>query len=478
MSALYKQPLAIVDVETTGGSPIGNRVIDIGIIRIEEGKIIEKFQSVIDPEQHIPDFIKGLTGIGENDINHAPTFSDIAHDIHGLLKDAVFVAHNARFDYGFIKNELKRAGISYNAKCLCTVKLSRALFPRYKRHNLSTLMERFNLECEDRHRALPDAEVVADFLSHCVKKVDQEKLDRIVVSLLQTQSLPTLVPQEKIDALPQKPGVYIFYGADGDMLYIGKSRNIRQRVLSHFSGDHTSTKEMRLTQEVADIEWIETTGDLSALLLESYMIKREQPLFNRMSRRTKKLVVAREEADATGYKTLALETLNHIEEADSNVIGIYRSLSQAKKSLQELCDEHTLCPKLLSLEKGKMCFYSQLGKCKGACGAKESTLEYNIRFDTAFASRRLRTWPYSGAIVLDEKKEGSDTEGTVFIIDNWRLVKSFKYDESGEQEFLPQESVFDHDSYKILSRHILHAKRNAIKPYEHESQDLEYVNSI
>ncbi len=158
-----EESFVIVDVETTGASPLRDRIIDIGIIRIEKGEIVERYSTVIDPEKYVPPSIFSLTGISEQEIQRAPTFNDIAQDIKSLLDGAIFVAHNARFDYGFIKNELKRAGISFNAKCLCTVKLSRALFPRERKHDLSTIIERYDFTCSSRHRAMPDAEVLVDF---------------------------------------------------------------------------------------------------------------------------------------------------------------------------------------------------------------------------------------------------------------------------------------------------------------------------
>ena len=164
-----KGSFALVDVETTGGSPTRDRIIDIAIIRIEDGVVVETYQSVVDPEKYIPQSIYALTGITEADISRAPSFADIAPDVFGMLKGCIFVAHNARFDYSFIKNEFGRLDQKYSAKNLCTVKLSRKLFPKYRRHDLSTIIERHGFTCSARHRALGDAEVLVDFLAHCEK---------------------------------------------------------------------------------------------------------------------------------------------------------------------------------------------------------------------------------------------------------------------------------------------------------------------
>ncbi len=461
---------AFVDVETTGASPVYDRVIEIAIIRVENGEIVQKLHTVVDPEKHIPDTIFALTGITEREIKQAPTFNDIHREVDAILQDCIFVAHNARFDYGFLKNELKRAGIQYTAKCLCTVKLSRALFKRERRHDLSSIIERYDFKCENRHRALSDAEVLIDFINFCEKMHGQENVIKAITKSLKDSAVPAALPTGLVHTLPETSGVYIFYGEDGEKLYIGKSVNIKNRVLSHFAGDHSSGKEMRLAQEVRDIETISTSGELGALLLESHLIKKEQPLYNTLSRRSRKMIVLKEAVDQDGYKTAYLESCTENDlEADSSILGIFKSLMQAKKVLNAYAAEHSLCPKLLSLEKSvknagerKGCFYSQLGKCKGACKGTEDSIIYNTRFDVAFAERRLRQWPFSGPIMINEKNETDPSTGTAFIVDNWRLQGSFTYDDSGQKAFL-QGYAFDYDSYKILSRYILFPKKASIK---------------
>lgn len=451
---IYTKPLAIVDVETTGGSPVRDRIIEIAVIKIENGKVTKRFSTVIDPEQHIPQSIYALTGISDAEIERAPTFVSIANEIHEMLKDSIFVAHNARFDYAFVKNELKRFGISYTAKCLCTVKLSRRLFSKYRRHDLSTLIDRHGFVCEDRHRAMGDAQVVADFLTLCET---DSRYATSVSTILKNQSIPATISRDVINALPEGPGVYIFYGSDGEPLYVGKSINIKNRVMSHFAGDHSSGKEMRLAQETADIETIQTAGELSALLLESHLIKKEQPLYNRLSRHARKMVVLKEVENKNGYLEVEMQSYDSADlVASEKTIGIHKSLSQAKKALQELAKEHVLCPRLLGLEKGKgQCFYSQLGQCNGACGGREDALIYNSRFIKAFNKKRIKSWPFSGPVVIDEKFEGEKDRGIAFVVDNWCLIGSYKYEGEAKQDFLPASYAFDHDSYKILMKSIM-----------------------
>jgi DNA polymerase-3 subunit epsilon len=455
-----EKPLAIVDIETTGASPVRDRVLEIAIIRIEQGKVVETLNTVLDPECSIPVTITGLTGISEKDMKAAPTFNDISKEISRLLDGAYFVAHNARFDHSFIKAEFARLGINFSKKRLCTVALSRELFPQYKRHDLSTIIDRFSFTCENRHRAYDDAKILGDFMSHCEKLHKQEKIEEAMQKVLKRVRVPASVPLQVIENLPENPGVYIFYGEDGEILYIGKSINIKKRVISHFGND-ASSKQLRLASEVKDIEAITTAGELGALLLESHMIKKEQPLYNRLSRRTKKLVVVQEEMK-NGYKHAILQTYNTEDlEASEKVLGIFRSQSQAKKALSDTSEAYKLCPRLLSLEKGSgPCFYSQLGRCYGACGGRESDVEYNSRFDTAFKKRKIRTWPFAGPIMITEPNIEEEGKGQVFIIDNWRLTGSFSYDEAGQSPFLESDYIFDHDSYKILVQYLKNNKKS------------------
>ncbi len=470
-----ESPLAIVDVETTGGSPIRNGIIDIGIIRIEKGKVVERFQSLVDPGRSIPESIFALTGIREDDVRAAPSFNDISEEVKRLLHGAIFVAHNARFDYSFIKTEFAKLGIPFSSKRLSTVALSRALFPRYSRHDLSSIIERFDFKCDARHRALPDAEVLVDFLKYSEKFHGEETFKETVLRIVGRTRVPSGISSDLIDSLPETSGVYIFYGEGGDKLYIGKSINIRNRVMSHFSGEVGTGKEFRIAEEVRDIEAIPTSGELGALLLESYLIKKEQPLYNRMSRRSRKLVVVREEK-IKDYKHADIGTYNTEDlEQGNNIIGIFRSLSQAKKILTDYSREFSLCPRMLGLEKGKgACFYSQIGTCSGACHGKEDPHIYNERFDKAFYERRIKAWPFKGAILIDEKDHNEKGKGTAFVVDEWRLKSSFVYDDDGgKTSFLSPEHCFDYDSYRILVRHIIENKANNIKEIGKEDlQDL------
>lgn len=265
--------------------------------------------------------------------------------------------------------------------------------------------------------------------------------------------------------LPHVPGIYIFYGSEDEVLYVGKSIDIKTRVLSHFSADRRTGKERALCEANSSIEYEETSGELSALLLESIRIKELIPIYNRKLRKAKKLAVVTSTLNESGYKTATVAYRDELTEADfGSVEAVFRTASQGKASLREAVKEYQLCPKLLGVESGSgPCFQYQLGKCLGACVCKESPLTYNARFDSAFEKRRVRSWPFKGAVMLPE--DPAAEEGTVYVIDQWRIQKTLSYTADGYDEE-EVESEFDYDSYKILSRHLLRSDvRSKLVPY-------------
>lgn len=181
---LYEQNFTIVDVETTGGSPFFNRVIEIGLLRIEKGEVVEEFQTLLNPDMLIPEFITKMTGIADEDVAFAPRFADIADEILSKFENAIFIAHNSQFDYGFLKEEFRRIGYSFNLPQLCTVRLSRTLYKEYKYHNLTAIIERYNFECENRHRAFDDAKVLWNFLQHAHQNIDEAVLKKAFKQVL------------------------------------------------------------------------------------------------------------------------------------------------------------------------------------------------------------------------------------------------------------------------------------------------------
>lgn len=470
--ALRGNTYAFVDVETTGMSATHGHIIEIGIIRVEDGVITDTYQTLIQPNRPLLPIITDITGIRDSDLEDAPVFEHVSGRIQELLEGAIFVAHNAGFDYAFVKSEFQRLGIRWNAKSLCTVKLSRKLYAHEKSHNLDALIARHSLAMENRHRAYDDAYALIGFMRSATAELKEAAVVEAMKSVLGHQTLPSTLDPAIVVDLPHAPGVYVFYGPEDEVLYIGKSVDIKTRVLSHFSADRRTGKERALCEATSYIEHEETSGELSALLLESMRIKELMPIYNRKLRKAKKLAVIKSSLNGNGYRTAAASYQDEIMDSDfGNTEGVFRTASQAKVSLKDAVRSHGLCPKLLGVESGTgPCFQYQLGKCVGACIGKEDADAYNKRFDAAFEKRRVRSWPFKSAVMLPE--DPTAEEGMVYVIDQWRILKTLSYTSDGYDEE-EVESEFDYDSYRILSKHLLRPDiRAKLVPYREQEIDL------
>ncbi|HYK08392.1 MAG TPA: exonuclease domain-containing protein, partial [Candidatus Eisenbacteria bacterium] len=283
-----------LDTETTGLNPRRDRIIEIGLIRVENNKEVGRFQTLLNPHTYVSPFITDITGIVGQNLENAPEFEDIAKELHEYLENAILVAHNARFDYGFLKYEFLRIGQKYTSKSLCTAKLSRILFPKYRRHNLDSIIERFNISVANRHRAFDDAMAIWEFYTKLQRDSNEKKLHDAVQFLLKHPSLPMHLRSKEIDTVSNGPGVYLFYGDNDTPLYIGKSVTVKDRIKSHFGSDHSNSREMSLSSQVKRIEVLPTSGELGALLKEAELIKKLQPVYNRKLRQARRLIIIKE----------------------------------------------------------------------------------------------------------------------------------------------------------------------------------------
>lgn len=456
--------ICYVDVETTGMRSNFDRVIEIGILRVENQKLVDTFQTLINPGDYIPPEILSMTGISMSEVENAPHFWEIKDDLLKIMQGAVFVAHNVRFDYSFLKNEFKRCGHSFSPKHFCTVKLSRSLFPTWPSHNLDSIIANMNIKCKNRHRAFDDAKVLFEFIKKVQKGIEPEVLRLALNKALKRPSVPVKLDVKVLDELPESAGVYIFYGENGVPLYIGKSINIQERVKSHFSQDIHSPIEMRISQQVESIEAIKTAGELGALLKEAYLVKKMQPLYNRKLRVSRKMVVLKASFDTNGYQKVIMEESGFIDPMEvPNILGVFRSKKQAKDFLVNLAKEYSLCEKLLGTENTKSeCFGYRLGRCKGACQNKEKAIFYNVRAMEAFYKTKLKPWPFEGSILIKEEDLMEEKEDG-FLVDKWCYLGRVT---SGEVEKYGEEYVFDLDTYKILERYLRNDKNlNSVKLY-------------
>lgn len=466
---MFDQPLVFVDIETNGLSSIRGRVIEVAAIRVEHGAVVKEFSSLVDPESDLPYFITNLTGITTNDVRHAPTFHQIASELGAVMDGAVFVAHNVRFDYSFLKQEFKRLGQQFVPKQICTVKLSHALYPYERGHKLADLIARHNLAYTSRHRAYDDAAILWQFMQHLLDTFPLDRIEAAIAQQIHRPAIPRNIAQQAVNDLPASPGVYIFEDEAGQPLYVGKSINVRQRVLDHFSRDHAQSKEFKIAQTVHHVRSEQTSGELSALLLESRLVKDLQPVFNRQLRRMSKLLLVKQVVDDGGYITVELEESSAIDPVSAGLIlAVYPSRMRAKDALSELTKTFDLCPKLLGLEKIRgACFSYQLHKCRGACVGKETAENYNQRLLTAFEHQRIRAWPYKGPMLVEEQHAGQAYYG--IVVDKWCILSEITQEPFCEPVIKAHDFAFDLDTYKILQTYLTHKLRHLnIKPLTHQ----------
>ena len=414
--------LAFVDVETTGSSPERERVTEVGIVAVDfdgdEQRVIE-WSTLVNPGVPIPPEIQWLTGITNDMVRSAPSFAEVAQAVYDRLDGAVFVAHNARFDYGFLRAEFSRAGLAFNARTLCTVRLSRFLYPDRTPHSLDALIERFSLPCPDRHRALGDARVLWKWVQRLADRHPAAELELAVAAILRRPSLPSHLPPDALEALPHAPGVYLFFGLNEHPIYIGKSVDLRVRVGSHFNSEHRVTRELRLSQEVHRLEWEETAGEFGALLRESELVKTRLPAHNVALRRKLNQVMF---ALGEGGRPTFVKCTLFSPASEGNFYGPFSSRASARRYLLDLAAEQSLCLKMMRLEgrgsRDGPCFARQLHRCGGACLGLESADQHADRVAAALADRLLPVWPWSGAIALVERNEGRSREA-FHVFDRW-----------------------------------------------------------
>ena len=465
-NALFDGPVAFVDVETTGGHPAWHRVTDIAIVAMQAGEIEWEWHTLVNPGVSIPPSIQQLTGISNEMVAEAAPFEELAGEIAERLAGRRFVAHNARFDYGFVRAEMRRAGRTFTAPLACTVRLSRELYPEERRHNLDSIMARHGLECATRHRALPDAQVLAQFWQRLRTAWPLERLDEALERVGQRPSLPSQLPADLLDDLPESAGVYRFHGEQDALLYVGKANNLRERVLSHFMSASRDAKSQRLCTQVRRIEWTETAGELGALLLESKLVRTRQPVYNRRLRGNAE-VWSWQFTDS--LEPPRLQPLSGPLPGEGDFFGLYPTARQARTALTSLAREQRLCLRLLGLEAGGggSCFGYQVGRCAGACVGAESPAKHALRAKLALAPLKLRAWPYPGPVAVEEK----DALG----VRHWHVIDGWQYLGTQVLEAGPDHAVtldskregFDADTYRILVRHLKPGARG-VRPWPPE----------
>lgn len=471
----------LLDLETTGGNPLDCRITEIAAVRIENGREVARWSTLVNPGTRIPPLIQNLTGISNAMVADAPGFDEVGATLLKLLDGAVLVAHNVRFDHGFLLNEYARMDVALRVKTLCTVRLSRKLYPQHKSHGLDAIMQRHGLTTLSRHRAMGDVDLVQGFLQVATQELGADQVSQQALLLMQgSAALPPHL-ETNVSDMPDTVGVYLFYGEDIETaeqgasapaksthstktpqipLYIGKSIKLRSRVMSHFQAAGREAREMRIAQEIRRVEWIETAGELGALLLEARLVKEMQPLLNRQLRRERTLCAWRLDENPSARPLMTLVTQVRGDELQprefGQMYGVYRSRNQALSGLRELADAHGLCHQALGLESGKSrCFAHQIGRCKGVCCGGEKPELHHLRLKLALKQQQLRVWPHAGKIGLRE--HNAQTGRTdMHVFDQWCHLATVQ-NEAELDEVIGSNSglAFDLDTYRLLLKHLV-----------------------
>ena len=442
---------AFVDLETTGTSARDDRITEIGIVRVDDDGAslrVTEWSSLVDPEVPIPPAIQALTGITDAMVARAPSFSTLAADVRSLLEGCVFVAHNARFDYGFLKHAFARLERAFSARVLCTVRLSRRLFPEAEAHGLDALIARHAIPVSERHRALGDARAIWWFVERLYRDEASERVDAAIRRILRVPSLPPQLSPDAIDVLPEAPGVYLFYGDNPLPLYVGKSVNLRERVAAHFSQDWRSETDLRLSREIRRIEHQRTAGELGALLREATLVKALLPAHNRALRRKEEAGIARWRGAAPTF--VPAPGVGRGELADA--YGPFASRASFRAALRALCAEHRLCARRLGVERGTHgpCFARQLKRCNGVCIGEESTGDHDARAAAAFAPLAIPAWPLPGFGCV---REACDEQVDVHVFRDWCFLGTARNDaDLVELVQCPPRASFDLDVTRLLLR--------------------------
>lgn len=369
---MESQNYAIIDIETTGLSPSAEKITEIAIIIHDGKKVVEEFSTLINPERKIPYRITQITGINSKMVDDAPKFYEIAKQIVELTEDKVIIGHNVRFDYGFIRSEFKSLGYDFKRQTLDTIKLARKLIPGKPSYGLGKLCKSLGIENPNRHRALGDA-IATKTLFELLLSIDNNP-ENLNLTGVQSDLSKSLVLN-----LPKEAGVYYFYDNRDDLIYVGKSINIHDRVMSHLN-NNLHKKAIEMKSAIADVKYTVTGSELIALLLESSEIKTKQPIYNRAQRRTFFNYGLYSFFDEKGY--LNLKVMKIVTELSP--IYTYSSLQEGKEHMERLSEEYGLCQKLSGLyDNSGACFYYQIHQCEGACIGKEEAEEYNKKVTLA-----------------------------------------------------------------------------------------------
>ncbi|WP_405572674.1 exonuclease domain-containing protein [Winogradskyella sp. Asnod2-B02-A] len=398
---------AILDIETTGGKYNEEGITEIAIYQFDGHKVTDQFISLVNPEREIQPFVVNLTGINSNMLKNAPKFYEVAKRIVEITEDCIIVAHNSSFDYRILKTEFKRLGFPFKRKTLCTVELSKQLIPDMASYSLGKLTRALGIPMSDRHRANGDAMATVKLFKMLLAK----DLDKVIVKdaiKVEQKSKMASNLNSIIEEMPSDTGVYYIHNSDGDIIYIGKSNNIRKRIIQHFTG--TNSKSKKIQRLVSTVTYEKTGSELAALLKESAEIKKNKPIFNRALRRTIFTHALYSSIDDNGYINLTIDKSNR----EETPITTFSTRASGKHFMFKVVDQYHLCQKLTGLYNTKTsCFKYDVKECEGACINEEPVEIYNKK-----VTRLIEKYSYDSKDILIIDKGRTIEEKCAFLIEN------------------------------------------------------------
>lgn len=393
---------AIVDIETTGGYASNNDVTEVCIVLHDGQQVIDRFETLVKPAVSIPYYIQSLTGITHTLVASAPSFEEVAPKIFSLLQGKVFIAHNVNFDYSFLKHHLLQAGFDLHCQKLCTVRLSKQVFPGLPSYSLGNLCRHFGIPIRNRHRAGGDTEATVRLFERILLNDGHIHIAEFLKKASREQSLPPHLPKEQVLNLPYTPGVYYFHNQQGKIIYVGKAKNLRYRVSSHFTHNGPGRQRQEFLRNVYSITYQPCSTELIAFILESIEIKRLWPQYNNSQKRFTPTYGLYKYEDGNGYFRMVIEKKNN----HLRPLYTFNQLAEGHRLLNKLVKQFNLCPKLSFLQTNEdNCTGMAEAYCYGACTKKETPQEYNLRLQNAveYLEKMLPTFA-----VLDEGKHAAE----------------------------------------------------------------------
>ena len=376
---------AVVDIETTGGNASQGSITEIAILITDGKQILDRYNSLVNPMRPIPLFIEKLTGINDEMVKTAPVFGDLANEIHSMLQDKIFVAHNVNFDYSFISHQLSQHGFKINNKKLCTVRLSRKIFEDLPSYSLGNLCRSLNIGIKERHRAMGDAEATTHLFHKLLENDTQQHVESMLKKGSKDSYLPMYLSEKDLVDMPDTPGIYYFHDTKGKVIYVGKAKRLKKRVTSHFSNNSVSKKKQELMRMVKKISYKECGNELMMTVMESIEIKRIWPLFNRSQKKFENKFGICSYVDQKGILRLGIvKKKKYIQTHTTFPMQV-----DGMRLLNRLAREHGLCPKMCFLQLETVdCLGIEEDFCSGICNHAEDISSYNTKVQNALEELR------------------------------------------------------------------------------------------